>query len=331
MMKRRNPVASTASLIRIIAAGIVILGTAIVADDTLGATQESKATQQAVPTQATAASHPQSSKHFEMDDFLKDYSTAISILFSVVGGIITYRVNEDWKRRQYVEEKVKDFEEKIESINVRKLLSSELRCIELFPFEAEPKHRYVIVKDCLWAQALLECKCNIELEKEYSLINKNKPLYEQEAAVKAVTRDNFNRFLDYLQQFEKMIESGVISKKSLENYLAPWLDLISRVNGETIVVCSVSQKPYNTKKALLEYMGLLESLPETNLSIVQKDVRALVQRYRTLSSLMSEKTPQVAEEEFSPDLAAITADRCPNPITAPTASTPSQTLDISHP
>ena len=84
--------------------------------------------------------------------------SAIFAAFSVVIGVITYYRNESWKHRQYIEEKIKDFENKLETINVRKMLSSELQCVELFPFLEKPTYRFVVVEDCLWAEALHECK-----------------------------------------------------------------------------------------------------------------------------------------------------------------------------
>ena len=125
--------------------------------------------------------------------------SAIFAAFSVVIGVITYYRNESWKHRLYIEEKIKDFENKLETINVRKMLSSELQCVELFPFLEKPTYRFVVVEDCLWAEALLECKCNENLREEYRKINKDdEHFYQQEAAVKACVRDNFNRFLRIL-------------------------------------------------------------------------------------------------------------------------------------
>jgi hypothetical protein len=60
--------------------------------------------------------------------------TPISIIVSAFLGAATYAFNESWKRRQYLEEKIKSFEDKKEAINVRKMLNTELQCIELFPF-----------------------------------------------------------------------------------------------------------------------------------------------------------------------------------------------------
>lgn len=295
-MNRYKSFAATLSFVTLASISAITLGAAVAGSSALAAAKDAKATHPEVSNPANTTIHVQSIKKLEMDAFLKDYSTAISIIVSLVGGVITYSVNESWKRRQYVEEKIKEFEEKPEAIVVRKILSTELQCVELFPFESEPKHRFMIVKDCLWTDALLECKCNLEIEKEYQSIDKSKPLYKQEAAVKAVTRDNFNRFLDYLQQFEKMIKSGVVSRKNLENYLDPWFELISRADEREIIICSISHKEYVPKKALLEYMGLLEEIPESELSVVQKDVRALVMRYRPLSSFLSNNEPREAEQ-----------------------------------
>lgn len=213
---------------------------------------------------------------------------------SAFGALITYRNNESWKRRQYIEEKIKDFEDKLETINVRKMLSTELQCVELFPFLEKPTYRFVVVEDCLWAEALLECKCNENLRKEYSSINKDdEHFYQQEAAVKACIRDNFNRFLYHLQQFEKMVESKIINPKELNNYLDPWFKYIENANDGISVKCQSSGTCYLPKEALLEYMGLLESIPGDELSVTQKDVRKLVLRFRTFSSFM-DNTKQTA-------------------------------------
>ncbi len=90
------------------------------------------------------------------------------LLQSIIGGVVTYSINESWKRRQYLEKKVKDFENRTETINVRKILSAELQCVELFPFLEKPTHRFVVVEDYLWAEALLECKCNKTLKEQYN-------------------------------------------------------------------------------------------------------------------------------------------------------------------
>lgn len=233
---------------------------------------ESLMISQVDPMQGTQA-------QYQLKDLVEMYSTPLAIIIPAIGGIFAYWMNESWKRRQYIEGKIRDFECKPETINARKLISSELQCIELFPFVEPPTHRYVIVEDCLWAEALLECKCNVTLKTEFSSINKDKPLYEQKAAVKSCIRDDLNRFLGYLQHFEKMIEAGAIDQSKLRVYIEPWIESISKVNEEVKVHCSSDGTDYTPKEALLGYMGLKQNIPEQSLSVVQRDVRALFSRY----------------------------------------------------
>lgn len=218
--------------------------------------------------------------------------TAISIILSTSGGVFVYWAGESWKRRQYIEGKIKDFEVSLETINVRKMISAELQCIELFPFVDSAKERFVIVEDYLWTEALLECKCNHTLKEQYHRIDRNRPLYEQDPAVKSCIRDNFNRFLFHLQHFEKMIEAKALDQKKLRSYLYPWFESIREVGNEIYAKCPSTKEKYTPQEALLEYMGLLERTPEESLSIVQKDVRALVTRYRSLNSFLETKSNQ---------------------------------------
>ncbi len=234
------------------------------------------------------------------------YTTPISIILSAIGGVVTYSINESWKRRQYLEEKIKNFEEKIETINFRKMLSAELQCVELFPFLEKPTHRFVVVDDCLWAESLLESKCNKTLKEQYNLIDKDhENFYQQKPAVKASIRDNFNRYLNHLQQFEKMIESKIIDQKTLKTHLEPWFEFIDRANNGDRVKCPYSGEEYLPKAALLEYMGLLENTPEEELSIIQKDVRTLVSRFRPLSSFLEDLAKRGNRQKYEAVLAKV--------------------------
>lgn len=234
-----------------------------------------------------------------IESMITTYTTPISIILSAIGGLVTYSINESWKRHQYLEEKIKEFENKPETINVRKMLGAELQCVELFPFLEKPTHRYVIVEDALWAEALLECKCNHTLKEQYNLIDKDSEFfYKQLPALKSCIRDNFNRYLNHLQHFEKMIESKVIDQNRLRVHLDPWFDLIDHLNDESDIECPASSKKYIPKKALLEYMGLLEEVPLEKLSNTQKDVRNLVTRFRSLSSFQPKRAEENNKESF---------------------------------
>ena len=217
---------------------------------------------------------------FGLEKSAQILSTPLTILVSTA----TYIANEKSKHLQYVEGKIKDFENQPETITVRKMLNTELQCVELFPFLEEPTNRYVIVEDSEWATALLECKCNDYLKKQHESIDKEKPFYQQKPAIRAAIRDKYNRFLNHLQEFEKMIESGAVSEEMLSNYLDPWFEFIKNVSDskEDFVEHPINKRKYTHKQALLEYIGLVE---DKELSIIQKNVRALIQRYRTFEEI----------------------------------------------
>lgn len=234
-------------------------------------------------------------KKIGFEQFVKNFGTPCTVLT----GVVTYIGNEKSKRLQYVEGKIKDFENEPETINVRKMLNAELQCVELFPFVEASAYRYVLVPDGLWAKALLECKCNKHLKEEHDSINREIPLSKQTPAVKAVIRDNFNRFLNHLQQFEKMIESGVVSEEMLSNYLEPWFDLIKNANDnqKDSVKSPITKEEYTHKKALLEYIGMDVKIPDENLSIIQKNVRDLIKRYPTKFDEIVQKKDLIPYQE----------------------------------
>ena len=225
-----------------------------------------------------AVSTESTNRGLDLEKLFKAYGTPISI----IGGIITYFVNETWKRRQYIEQKIKEFENQPETINVRKMLSAEVQCVEFFPFLVNSRERFVFVEDDLWTTALLESKCNIILKQEHDKAMKADNPFLQESVWKAVIRDNFNMFLNHLQQFDKMIVSGVVNEGELKNYLDTWIELIHRSGDLNEVDCPVSKRKYTPRKALLEYLGLTECNPNKTPSVVQEDVKHLIRRYRQL-------------------------------------------------
>jgi len=270
--------------------------------------QKPSLAQQSTDITIEQATTPVRQAEYELKDWVEIVGTPLSIIIPAFGGIFAYLKNESWKHRQYIENKIKDFDCKAETINIRKLLSHELQCVELFPFESRPVYRYVIVEDCLWAEALLECKCNQTLKNEFSSIDKKRPLYTQEAAVKSSIRDNFNRFLNYLQHFEKMIEAGAMNEKQLEAYIHPWIKHISQANESVSLYCSVDSKKYTPREALLTYMGLREDISDECLSVVQKDIRRLFSRYTNISLW--------ERHQLIPSIKSEAEEKCSNPVTA---------------
>lgn len=221
--------------IRFVAAITIIVGVSFTGDHALAQSQT-----------------PHSIQRNQWESAFRTYSPSIPIAV----GVFTYIFNESWKHRQYIEQKFKDFEGTTEAVNIRKMLSDELQCIELFPFLEKPTHRFVIVESHLWAEALLECKCNATLREQYSQfddVRDSPEIYKNIPAKKARIRDDANRFLDYLQQFERMIKSGVTNHKRLKLYLEPWIDLIKRADENVYIICPTTKEKYTPKGALLEY------------------------------------------------------------------------------
>ncbi|NET39564.1 MAG: hypothetical protein F6K19_47655 [Cyanothece sp. SIO1E1] len=72
------------------------------------------------------------------------------------------------------------------------------------------------------------------------------------------------------------------------------------MNNSIQVNCVTDKTTYTSQEALLEYMGLVEGTSEEDLSIVQRDVRMLVTRYRSLSSLQ-EKNPSQTQPTPLPE------------------------------
>ncbi len=57
------------------------------------------------------------------------------------------------------------------------------------------------------------------------------PCKREDVLVYAAIRDNFNSFLQELEQFELMIQSNTIKAKSLRHYLKPWGDLVKNIDN----------------------------------------------------------------------------------------------------
>ncbi|MEQ9551955.1 MAG: hypothetical protein RIM23_20390 [Coleofasciculus sp. G3-WIS-01] len=200
-------------------------------------------------------------------------SSPITLLFAalaVQNGVREYKKNQRWKVREFLDIKFKEFETQSETLNVRKMLDNEVCFVELFPTANKPINRFVIIEENDLIKALSETNIKASLnagkkrfqellDKDIDTPRKNVPEF-----VEAAIRDNFDRFLDYLQQIEVMKKSKIIDEDDLKIYLNPWVEIINRT--------SESSRP-----ALLTYMGLVKVTKEAekNLTSVQKSMRSL--------------------------------------------------------
>lgn len=77
-------------------------------------------------------------------------SSPITLLFAalaVQNGVKEYKKNQQWKVREFLDSKFKEFEAQTETINVRKMLDNEVCFVELFPTANNAINRFVIIEE----------------------------------------------------------------------------------------------------------------------------------------------------------------------------------------
>lgn len=204
-----------------------------------------------------------------------NWSAPISAVVTLAGVLLAineYKRGEKWKRREYLDKKFQEFESKPETINVRKMLINQVQIVELFPAAPDPKNKYALINSGILIKAL---KKQIPKD-EYDHLNKamaeteknGKPCKDVPALVEAAIRDNFNMFLQYLQQFEIMILSKTVDRDDLKIHLEPWIEIIKNIGQSEF--CNL-----DCKTKVLEYMGLCQDTQVSDLTPVQKNIRNL--------------------------------------------------------
>lgn len=204
-----------------------------------------------------------------------------SFIFSIVVFVAQYRREKKWKVIEFTTIKFKEFEEAPETINVKKMLNSESKLIDLFPTATLALNRFIYVDDQMLNNALRnldnhkqEFDYNEQLQKaqmRYEEKAKKNDKYgrkEEKELIDAAIRDNFDRFAESLQLFESMIESKAITEQHLVPYLKPLFDTIEKAS---------KGKPDSN---ILKYLGLSENQEnQEKLSEVQKSIINLRNRY----------------------------------------------------
>ncbi|MBE9144512.1 hypothetical protein [Planktothrix mougeotii] len=220
--------------------------------------------------------------------FNEKYITVLIGICGVITPIVVfvaqYRRDQEWKLREFTTKKFKEFEEAPETINVKKLLNSESKLIDLFSTATLASNRFIYVDDQMLNDALIsfdneqqELKYNNDLNQaqmryqEKAQKNDKYPRKEEKLLIHAAIRDNFDRFAESLQLFESMIQSEAIKEKDLAPYLEPLFYTIEQAAKRT------------HSSNILKYLGLIGN--HEQLSEVQKSIRNLRKRY-------PEKPPQ---------------------------------------
>lgn len=213
---------------------------------------------------------------------LKENITAVlgigGFILSILVFVAPYRRDQEWKLREFTTKKFKEFEEAPETINVKKMLNSESKLIDLFPTATLASNRFIYVDDQMLNDALRTFDnqqqelYNKDLNQaqmryqEKAQKNDKYPRKEEKLLIYAAIRDNFDRFAESLQLFESMIQSEAIKEKDLAPYLQPLFYTIEQASKRT-----------NSSNNISKYLGLSEN--QKQLSEVQKSIRNLRKRY----------------------------------------------------
>jgi len=229
---------------------------------------------------------------------LHNWSTLFSAIITGAAAIFAltqYRQGEAWKKREYLDSKFKEFESKPESINIRKMLSNEIQLVELFPIATEPQDRFVNISFHEINEALRQgLDKTIQPSKLQEALDRVKegehPCKRETLLINAAIRDNFNRVLQDLEQFELMIQSNTINTISLRNYLRSWGDLINNINNEK--PCGLA-----CKKTVFEYINSSCK----NHSLLENNILKWLREYYKPSKNQVEVSQKSSEEEVNPE------------------------------
>ncbi|HBK23710.1 MAG TPA: hypothetical protein DDZ60_14760 [Planktothrix sp. UBA10369] len=216
----------------------------------------------------------------------------------VLSGIVGYVFNSDlvasifsshtehkrettWKYREFTAQTIKEFEGKLETVNIRKMLNSNSHLIDLFPTASHPSNRFIYIDDDRLIQALKkddEYDKNLKEAQEgeqgklhSSDKNKDDPRRREPKLIDAAIRDNFNSFMESLQLFEAMIQSNLVTEDELKPYLQPLFEIIYQVSERELHLESNSKpeqesnsKPEQESKSKPEQESKSESEQEFN-------------------------------------------------------------------
>jgi hypothetical protein len=132
-------------------------------------------------------------------------------LFLFFIGLRRYKREQEWKRKEFIANEIRLFNDDPMVKNVLLMLDWSVRKIELFPDKNKRNKRFVTVNRALLSSALAH-----HLEKIKSDEDR---FTEEEVAI----RDHFDRFLSYFERFNQFLTAGMFSEKELEAYLHYWL------------------------------------------------------------------------------------------------------------
>ncbi len=200
---------------------------------------------------------------------------------SIISGSTTHKREQTWKYREFAAQTIKAFEEKLETVNVRKMLNSESQLIDLFPTASHSSNRFIYIDDETLIKSLKsqndydEKLRETQIKYQRELENNNDyPRRKEPKLIEAAIRDNFRSFAESLQLLEAMIQSELVTEDELKPYLEPLFEMIYDASERELDESSESEPCSN----ILTYLGLDEK--QTKPTTVQKSVKSLAARYQ---------------------------------------------------
>ena len=130
--------------------------------------------------------------------------------FTLWSGLLQYRQAQKWKRWEFVANEFKELLSKPVNKNAILMLDYNVRKVELFPDLDDEEQKFVTVTDKMLCEAL-------QVHTTKSVFSKT------EVAI----RDTFDQFLDDLDRFDPLIESGLVRARDFKPYLIYMIDIMA--------------------------------------------------------------------------------------------------------
>jgi hypothetical protein len=150
-------------------------------------------------------------------------------LLAFLVGLMQYRRTQRWKRAEFVAGEMKEFKADPMVRNALLLLDWNERAVELFPQEANPEKRSILIDDRTLAAALVPHVRRHDFSR-----------------VEIALRDTFDHFFDRLERFEYFLEAGLVSRQEFAPYLDYWLNVLANEHS--------GRKPPEVVRALWMYI-----------------------------------------------------------------------------
>ncbi|MCU0547691.1 MAG: hypothetical protein MUE44_36955 [Oscillatoriaceae cyanobacterium Prado104] len=185
-------------------------------------------------------------------EIFNTYCTIFGAAVTASLGFRQYKNDKKDKQTLFIASEIKEFESKLETVNVTQMLVDELRIVKLFPDADKAKNRTVIVTDDKLKEALEVPLKPLKINEDTDSSRK-----DDDAYVYAAIRDNFDRFLNHLERFYNMRESGVFNSSDFEAYLSPCIKMIDDADDRSTIKNQIEIYIRNQ-----EYNGVLQLLKE---------------------------------------------------------------------